>query len=104
MGFTIANYNLMGIPLQNIYVSVKGRFSIVNSSFMYNVMMSKRYQIYADYFFSLNKDSPRIESRSITIDLDDVPQNIYATIYEAIKKNLDINYGTQDQVLIFTDD
>jgi uncharacterized membrane protein YukC len=110
MGFTIANYTLMGIPLQNVYVSIKGRFSIVNSSFMYNVMMTKKYQMYADYWFSLGKGMPTIQSNSITVDLDDIPANMYASIYENIKAQLDPGYAlkledaTPEQSLFFTDD
>jgi len=94
MGFTIQNYTLMGIQFQNIYVSIKGRFFVQNSSYMYNVMMPKKYQINADYFFHLQKGSPVVQSSSIVIDCDDLPQDFYGAIYEAIKLQLQQNSDT----------
>ena len=89
MGFTISNYSLMGIPLQNVYVSIKGRYSILNNNFIYGI--PNKYQIYADYWFSIGAGQPTIQGSSITINSDQLPANIYATIYEGIKKNIDPN-------------
>lgn len=101
MGFTISNYSLMGIPLQNIYVSIKGRYSIINNNFIYGI--PNKYQIYADYWFSVGKGQPTVQCNSVVINTEELPQDIYAFIYENIKKNIDINYGTSEQALIFTD-
>ena len=103
MGFFISSYPLLGIQLQNVYVSIKGRYSIQNSSFAYG--MSKRYQIYADYWFSVGKDQPTVQCNSIMINTDDLPAGpVYSMIYENIKKNIDPQYSTPEQTLTFTDD
>lgn len=86
MGFTISNYSLMGIPLQNVYVSIKGRYSILNNNFIYGI--PNKYQIYADYWFSIGAGQPTIQGSSITINTDQLPADIYATIYEEIKQQL----------------
>jgi len=104
MGFFISSYPLHGIQLQNVYVSIKGRYSIQNSSFAYG--MSKRYQIYADYWFSVGKNQPTVQCNSIMINTDDLPAHepVYSMIYENIKKNIDPQYSTPEQTLTFTDD
>jgi hypothetical protein len=102
MGFLISSFPLLGIQLQNIYISIKGRYSIQNNSFAYG--MPNRYQLYADYWFSVGKGQPTIQCNNVLINTENLPIDIYAFIYENIKKNIDVNYGTPEQVLIFTDD
>jgi hypothetical protein len=102
MGFLISSFPLLGIQLHNIYVSIKGRYSIQNSSFAYG--MPNRYQLYADYWFSVGKGQPTVQCNSVMINTENLPIDIYAFIYEAIKKNIDPQYSTPDQTLTFTDD
>ena len=102
MGFLISSFPLLGIQLQNIYVSIKGRYSIQNNSFSYG--MPNRYQLYADYWFSVGKGQPTIQCNSVMINTEELPQDIYAFIYENIKKNIDPLYNTPEQTLTFTDD
>ena len=102
MGFLISNYTLLGIPLQNVYVSIKGRYSILNSNFIYGI--PNRYQIYADYWFSTGVGQPTVQCSGITINTDQIPANIYFTIYEEIKKVLDPKYQTEEQTLGFVDE
>lgn len=110
MGFTISQYTLMGLPLQNVYVTIKGRFSIQNNSFIYG--MQNRYQIYSDFWFSLGKGMPSVQSSSVIINTDNLPADLYKSVYDAIKAQLvqmtsspgaDPNYNTL-QTLVFTDD
>ena len=66
--------------------------------------MPNKYQIYADYWFSLGKGMPSVQSSSVMINTDALPQDLYATIYEGIKGLLDPCYGSEQQVLVFVDD
>jgi len=100
MGFLIQTYTLMDIPLSNVYLTIKGRYSIQNNSFMYGAIPN-RYQIYADYWFSLGKDKPSIQSSSIIINTDNLPEDIYFAIYETLKIQLSAN---SDTPLCFTNE
>jgi hypothetical protein len=71
---------------------------------MYNLNMQNKYQLNSDYWFSLGKGMPTIQSSSVTVNTDNIPSDFYYTVYESIKKNLDINYNTPEQTLVFTDD
>jgi hypothetical protein len=102
MGFLINNYTLLGIPLQNVYISIKGRYCVQNNTFIYG--MSKKYQIYADYWFSVGKGQPTVKCDCIIINTDELPANIYNTVFDNIKSALDVHYGTDQQTLQFTDD
>jgi hypothetical protein len=106
MGFTISQYTLMGLPLQNVYVTIKGRFSIQNNSFIYG--MPNRYQIYSDFWFSLGKGLPSVQSSSVMINTDNLPVDLYKSVYDAIKAKLVATASSAAdptlQTLVFTDD
>ena len=101
MGFTINEYKLLGVPLQNVYVSIKARYYIMNSNFMYGIQ--SKYQITSDYWFSVSENSPSVEFGSVIINTDFLPSDIYATIYEKIKSQIDPKYGTPEATLVFND-
>jgi hypothetical protein len=102
MGFTINEYKLLGVPLQNVYVSIKARYYIMNSNFMYGIQ--NKYQITSDYWFSVSPKSPTVEFGNVIINTDVLPGDIYYTIYEKIKSQIDPKYGTPEATLVFTDD
>jgi hypothetical protein len=102
MGFTINEYKLLGVPLQNVYVSIKARYYIMNSNFMYGIQ--NKYQITSDYWFSVSPNSPTVEFGNVIINTDVLPTDIYYTIYEKIKTQIDPKYGTPEATLVFTDD
>jgi hypothetical protein len=93
---------MLGISLKNVYVSIKGRYNVFNNSFYHG--MTKKYRIESNYWFSVSKSSPTVQSNSISIDATTLPKDIYFAIYEEIKRSIDPNYGTSQQILIFTDD
>lgn len=101
MGFTINEYKLLGVPLQNVYVSIKARYYIINSNFMYGI--PNKYQITSDYWFSVTPNSPTVEFGNVIINTDVLPDDIYYTIYEKIKSQIDPKYGTPEATLVFTD-
>lgn len=101
MGFTINEYKLLGVPLQNVYVSIKARYCVINNNFMSGI--PNKYQITSDYWFSVNENSPTVEFGNVIINTDVLPDDIYYTIYEKIKKQIDPNYGTPEATLVFTD-
>jgi hypothetical protein len=101
MGFTINEYKLLGVPLQNVYVSIKARYYIMNSNFMYGIQ--NKYQITSDYWFSVTENSPTVEFGTVIINTDFLPADIYYTIYEKIKSQIDPKYGTPEATLVFTD-
>lgn len=96
MGFIISNFPLLGLTLQNVYISIKGRFSIHNDSFMYGI--PNKYQIYADYWFSTGPQQPTLKCSSVTLNTDVLPVDIYKAVYDEIKKNIDPDniYTIQD--------
>ena len=102
MGFTIDEYKLLGVPLQNVYVSIKARYYIMNNNFMYGIQ--NKYQISSDYWFSVSPNSPTVEFGNVIINMDILPADIYYTIYEKIKSQIDPKYGTPEATLVFTDD
>lgn len=102
MGFLVSEYVLLGVLLKNVYVSIKGRYSVFNNSFYHG--MPQKYRIESNYWLSVSKFSPTVQSNSISIDTNTLPKDFYFSIYEEVKKSIDPNYGTPQQTLIFTDD
>jgi hypothetical protein len=101
MGFKINEYKLLGVLLQNVYVSIKSRYFIINSNFLSAI--PTKYQISSDYWFSVTENSPSVEFGSVIINTDILPDNIFEAIYEKIKSQIDPNYGNPNATLVFTD-
>jgi hypothetical protein len=68
---------------------------------MYGIQ--SKYQITSDYWFSVSENSPSVEFGSVIINTDFLPSDIYATIYEKIKSQIDPKYGTPEATLVFND-
>ena len=102
MGFTIATYQLYGLPtLPNIYVSIKGSYSIEKL-----VPMMNTYQIKYKVYFSASPNDPVITEKDMFSHIQSLPTpaDIYTVIYNNVKTSLDSAYGTSQQTLVFTDD
>jgi hypothetical protein len=103
MGFTIANYSLLGLQnIQNFYVSIKAGYKIskIVSPGLYG------YNILFTVYFQASSSSPVITQRIQTFDIQTLPSpaDLYVIIYNNIKLTLDPNYGTDQQTLVFFDD
>jgi hypothetical protein len=68
---------------------------------MYGIQ--NKYQITSDYWFSVTENSPTVEFGTVIINTDFLPADIYYTIYEKIKSQIDPKYGTPEATLVFTD-
>ena len=101
MGFKINEYKLLGVPLQNVYVSIKSRYFTINSNFLSGI--PNKYQISSEYWFSVTENSPTVEFGNVIINTEVLPDNIFEAIYEKIKSQIDPNYGTPNATLVFTD-
>ena len=66
--------------------------------------MTKKYRIESNYWFSVSKSSPTVQSNTMSIDTNTLPKDIYFAIYEEVKRYIDPHYGTSEQTIIFTDD
>jgi hypothetical protein len=102
MGFYIAPYQLCGLPiLLNIYVSIKGSYSIEKLTPFLNIYQMK-YKVY----FSASPNDPVITEKDMVSHIQSLPTpaDIYAVIYNNVKTSLDSTYGTSQQTLVFTDD
>jgi hypothetical protein len=104
MGFTIANYSLFGLQnVQNLYVTIKGSYSVRKQTiqntptcyliqYTYNIMAAPNGQL-------INQQTKILKITSLPNPVD-----LYSTVYDNIKSILDVNYGTSQQTLQFTDD
>ena len=102
MGFTIATYQLFGLPaLPDIYVSIKGSFTIQK-----NNPLPQCYTINYTVYYAASSTAPCITQQDQRFHLEELPQpaDLYTTIYNNIKKTLDHQYNTNEQTLVFTDD
>ena len=102
MGFTIANYSLLGLQdIQNLYVTLRGQFTIQK-----NYALEPFYTLSYTIFFQSSPTNPIINQRLQTFDIQSLPKplDLYNIIYEHIKVTLDPAYGTPEQTLVFTDD
>jgi len=102
MGFTIATYQLLGLPpLPNIYVSIHGAFSIIK-----NRPTPGSYCISYTVYYQAGPQNPCITHQDQWFNIDKLPRpaDLYNTIYDNVKKTLDPQYKTDAQTLVFTDD
>ena len=99
MGFTIETYQLLGLPpLPNIYVSIKGSYSVRKQLNTYIISFT--------VYYSASKDDPVITQKEMSFNIQALPNpaNLYDSIYTYIKGQLDPYYMSNQQVLTFTDD
>lgn len=101
MGFTIESYGLFGLVPQSFYVSIQGSYVVKK-----NQPTPGAYLINYTVYYSSGKNSQLIsEKATFTItQAMPTPADVYVIIYEDIKLNLDPNYGTDRQTLVFNDD
>jgi len=97
MGFTIETYSLYGLPpLPNIYCSIQGSYSVKKDR-----AVKGDYQILCTAYFSASKNDPVITQKDMLFQIEALPSpaNLYISIYEYIKGQLDPHH-----TLSFTDD
>ena len=123
MGFTIANYSLLGLQnIQNLYVSVQGSYTVKKEvSLIVNPIAEASnssagitlpgltmpyYSITYTVNFQASKNAPVITKIPMYFNLQLLPSNndIYLVIYDNVKSVLDPGYKTEAQTLEFTDD
>lgn len=113
MGFIIETYNLLGVQINNLYVSIHGGFNVTKPSYYvspqsYDVSSVPSFQVTYSYTMGIQGKEP-ISVQCGVLNLSTLPVdsnnlvNFYSVIYENIKLGLDENYGTSDGVLKFTD-
>jgi hypothetical protein len=107
MGFTIASYQLYGLPISApIYVSIHGSYSVKKAPAVITVPIDGLYNITFTTYFSASKDDPVITQKDMSFNIQALPNpvDLYKSIYEQVKLVLDPKYGTPQQTLEFTDD
>ena len=101
MGFTIETYKLLGLPpLPNIYVSIKGSYS-VRKELTPALAGSNTYIITFTTYFQASPEDPVITQKEMCFSIQALPNPavLYLIIYDYVKGQLDPN-----QQLVFTDD
>jgi len=99
MGFTIETYQLYGLPpLPNIYVSIKGSYSVKKQLDTYIITFS--------VYYSASQNDPVITQKEMCFSIQTLPEpaTLYTEIYNHIKETLDPEYTTEKQTLVFIDD
>lgn len=100
MGFTVENFSLFGLPeLPNLYVSIKGSYSIAKLHPFLNTYEIK----YVVHFSTSNKHITKKDMYTHVQILPE-PADIYTIIYDNIKKSLDPLFKTPSQTVTFADD
>jgi len=107
MGFTIANYSLLGLQnIQNLYCTIKGGYTV-------SKIISPGYNISFTIYFQASQNSPVITQYIQTFNIQALPNPavLYLIIYDYIKGQLDPHYMSNQQLrsdgvetLTFTDD
>jgi hypothetical protein len=109
MGFTIANYSLLGLQnIQNLYCTIKGGYT-VSKIVAPNVSpsaLSSGYNISFTVYFQASQNSPVITQYIQTFNIQALPNPavLYKIIYDYVKGQLDSYYMSNQQTLEFTDD
>jgi len=101
MGFTIETYKLLGLPpLPNIYVSIKGSYSVKKQLNPAQVG-TNTYIITFTTYFQASPEDPVITQKEMCFSIQALPNPavLYLIIYDYVKGQLDPN-----QQLVFTDD
>lgn len=99
MGFTIQTYQLYGLPsLPNIYVSIKGSYSVRKELNTYIISFT--------VYYSASKEAPVITQKDMSFSIQSLPNPavLYLIIYDFVKGQLDSYYSSNQQVLTFSDD
>lgn len=112
MGFIIASYQLLGLQLQNIYVSIHGSYNISKPSFLNpqvqpnSGVIFPTYSITYSYTMSIQNNPDILNIKVDCIGLDVLPSELtlFDLIYNDIKTKLDPKYGTPEQTLSFQDE
>jgi len=107
MGFTIQTYQLYGLPsLPNIYVTIKGSFTVKKTVSPAPVPYPGNYNISFTIYFQASLNDPIITQKDSSFYVQSLPSpaDLYTLIYDYVKKTLDPFYGTSQQVLTYTDD
>jgi hypothetical protein len=109
MGFIIESYQLLGLQLQNIYVSIHGSYNISKPGFLNSQLTQQQigtaYNITYSYTMSLQNSPDILNSKVDCISLDVLPSesSLFYFIYNNIKSKLDPNFVKPEQNLIFHD-
>lgn len=105
MGFTITSpYSILGLPaFPNIYVTIKGSYAVKKQIIPAN---GTSYIITFTTYFQASPEDPVITQKDMSFSIQTLPSpaNIYLTIYEFLKGDLDGGYNSDRQVLVFVDD
>jgi len=101
MGFTIASYNLYGLPVAvPIYSSIHGSYIVKKESLLncYNITFTT--------YFQASKDDPVITQKEMSFNIQALPTPavLYTVIYDFVKGQLDPYYMSNQQTLSFIDD
>jgi hypothetical protein len=99
MGFTIGTYQLLGLPaLPNIYVTIKGSYAVKKQLNTYIITFTT--------YFQASQEDPVITQKDMSFSIQVLPSpaNLYISIYDYIKGQLDPYYMSNQQTLTFTDD
>jgi len=101
MGFTIALYNLYGLPVAvPIYVSIHGSYTVKKESLLncYNITFTT--------YFQASQEDPVITQKDMSFNIQALPNPavLYKIVYDYIKEQLDPYYMSNQQTLTFTDD
>jgi hypothetical protein len=107
MGFLIQSYRVLGLQLENIYVSIHGSYNISKPAFL-NAQITQEqgtYNITYCYTMSLGDSPDILQTKVDYVALDSLPSdyNLFDLIYKNIKSKLDTKFGTPEQTLIFQD-
>ena len=94
MGFTVA-VALFGLPSITWYVTVGGTFQIKKQLNTYIITYTVQYKTAAN--------QPTITQQDCCFCVSELPSDLWVSIYNNIKKNLDPLYGTEGQTLQFVD-
>jgi len=104
MGFIIRTYQLLGLPpLPNIYVTIKGSYSVKKQLIPIN---GDSYIITFTTYFQASTEDPVITQKDMSFSIQALPNPavLYKIIYDYIKGQLDPYYMYNNQTLTFTDD
>ena len=111
MGFTVVCYpDLSGlVNLQNLYVSINGSFSLQKKSTIDSYPSAFPLPFYVISYkvsISSSKSQGPLKEENQSYNLQSIPaeNTIFQLIYDNIKLNLDPNYNSSQQTLIFNDD
>lgn len=101
MGFTIALYNLYGLPVAvPIYVSIHGSYTVKKESLL------NCYNITFTVYFQASPEDPVITQKDMSFSIQALPSPavLYKIVYDYVKGQLDPYYMSNNQTLTFTDD